>query len=144
MASVADPVAFGLAQSLSHPGGNLTGLGNFADVLASKQLDLLRELMPRLSRVAVLVNASNPLHAPQIAATRDAVQSTQAVLLTVEIRSPHSSTTPLRPLREGGPKGSWCRRTRCFARTVNGLPSWLQLPACLRSMAIATTSRPAA
>ena len=45
MASVADPVAFGLAQSLSHPGGNLTGLGNFADVLASKQLDLLRELM---------------------------------------------------------------------------------------------------
>ena len=87
MASVADPVAFGLAQSLSHPGGNLTGLGNFADVLASKQLDLLRELMPRLSRVAVLVNASNPLHAPQIAATRDAVQSTQAVLLTVEIRS---------------------------------------------------------
>ena len=65
MASVADPVAFGLAQSLSHPGGNLTGLGNFADVLASKQLDLLRELMPRLSRVAVLVNTSNPLHAPQ-------------------------------------------------------------------------------
>src|SRR5215204_6377744 len=87
MASVADPVAFGLAQSLSHPGGNLTGLGNFADVLASKQLDLLRELMPRLSRVAVLVNAGNPLHAPQIAATRDAVHSTQAVLLTVEIRS---------------------------------------------------------
>ena len=72
MASVSDPVAFGLAQSLSHPGGNLTGLGNFADVLASKQLDLLRELMPGLSRVAVLVNAGNPLHAPQIAATRDA------------------------------------------------------------------------
>ena len=82
MASVADPVAFGLAQSLSHPGGNLTGVGNFADVLASKQLDLLRELMPRLSRVAVLVNVGNPLHAPQIAATRDAVQSMQAVLLT--------------------------------------------------------------
>jgi len=61
--------------------------GRFADVLASKQLDLLRELMPRLSRVAVLVNVGNPLHAPQIAATRDAVQSTQAVLLTVEIRS---------------------------------------------------------
>ena len=38
MASVADPVAFGLAQSLSHPGGNLTGLGNFADVLASSSL----------------------------------------------------------------------------------------------------------
>jgi len=144
MASVADPVAFGLVQSLSHPGGNLTGLGNFADVLASKQLDLLRELMPRLSRVAVLVNVSNPLHAPQIAATRDAVQSTQAVLLTVEIRSPAQPTTPLRPLREGGPKDSWCHRTRCFVRTVNGLPNWLQLPACLRSMAIVTTSRPAA
>jgi putative tryptophan/tyrosine transport system substrate-binding protein len=144
MASVADPVAFGLAQSLSHPGGNLTGLGNFADVLASKQLDLLRELMPRLSRVAVLVNAGNPLHAPQIAATRDAVQSTQAVLLTVEIHSAAQLEDAFATAAGGRAEALLVPPDTVFARTVNALPSWLQPPAYLRSMAIATTSRPAA
>ena len=48
MANGADPVGFGLVTSLSHPGGNLTGLANFPEVLAAKQIDLLRELMVRL------------------------------------------------------------------------------------------------
>jgi putative ABC transport system substrate-binding protein len=43
-----DPAAFGLVKSLSHPGGNVTGLATFAELLASKQIDLLRELMPHL------------------------------------------------------------------------------------------------
>jgi putative ABC transport system substrate-binding protein len=88
MASSADPVGFGLAESLSRPGGNLTGMANFAELLASKQLDFLRELMPHLSRIAVLVNPGNPLHAPQLAAIRDAARSAQAALLTFEIRHP--------------------------------------------------------
>jgi len=65
MATGADPVGFGLVQSLSHPGGNITGLTNFAEELASKQLDLIRELLPRLTRVGTLVNVENPLHVPQ-------------------------------------------------------------------------------
>jgi putative ABC transport system substrate-binding protein len=48
MATGADPVGFGLVQSLSRPGGNITGLTNFAEELASKQLDLIRELLPAL------------------------------------------------------------------------------------------------
>ncbi len=55
MASGADPVSFGLAKSLSHPGGNVTGLTNFAEELASKQIDLMRELLPRLARLAALI-----------------------------------------------------------------------------------------
>jgi putative tryptophan/tyrosine transport system substrate-binding protein len=58
----ADPVGFGLVQSLSRPGGNVTGLTNFAEDLASKQLDVMRELLPHLERVAVLINIANPLH----------------------------------------------------------------------------------
>ena len=46
MASGADPVGFGLVKSLSHPGGNITGLTNFAEELASKQIDVMRELAP--------------------------------------------------------------------------------------------------
>ena len=48
MATGADPVGFGLVQSLSHPGGNITGLTNFAEELASKQLDLIENCYPAL------------------------------------------------------------------------------------------------
>src|SRR6476659_2643144 len=72
MATGADPVGFGLVQSLSRPGGNITGLTNFAEELASKQLDLIRELLPGVSRVGVLVHVTNPLHVPQWEETRAA------------------------------------------------------------------------
>src|SRR5437016_7628850 len=72
MANGADPVGFGLVMSLSHPGGNVTGLANFAEVLAAKQIDLLRELIPRLSRLGALVNVTNPLYLPQLRETKAA------------------------------------------------------------------------
>ena len=53
---VSDPVASGLIDSLPRPGGNLTGLTNIAPVLAGKRLELLKETVPKLSRVAVLWN----------------------------------------------------------------------------------------
>jgi putative ABC transport system substrate-binding protein len=74
MATGADPVGFGLAQSLSHPGGNFTGMTNFAEELASKQLDVIRELLPDITRIGALVNVTNPLHVPQWQETQDAAQ----------------------------------------------------------------------
>src|SRR5262249_14819504 len=65
MATGADPVGFGLVDSLSHPGGNVTGLANFAETLAPKQIDLLREMVPYVTRFGLLVNVTNPLHVPQ-------------------------------------------------------------------------------
>jgi putative tryptophan/tyrosine transport system substrate-binding protein len=53
---VSDPVAAGLIDSLARPGGNITGLTNVAAVLAGKRLELLKETVPKLSRVAVLWN----------------------------------------------------------------------------------------
>jgi putative tryptophan/tyrosine transport system substrate-binding protein len=55
----ADPVAAGLVASFNRPGGNLTGLTAVSEVLVPKRLQLLRELMPSLSTVAVLVNPTN-------------------------------------------------------------------------------------
>jgi putative ABC transport system substrate-binding protein len=81
----ADPVGFGLVKSLSHPGGNFTGLANFAEELASKQLDLVRELLPGLSRVAVLINVTNPLHVPQWRETRQAAEKAGIALVPFEI-----------------------------------------------------------
>ena len=55
-----DPVGNGFAASLARPGGNITGLSTLSSEISGKQLELLREIAPKLSRVAVLGNASRP------------------------------------------------------------------------------------
>ena len=60
MVRTADPVGTGLVKSLAHPGGNITGLSNINVEVMSKYLELLRAAVPKLSRVTVLVNPTNP------------------------------------------------------------------------------------
>jgi ABC-type uncharacterized transport system substrate-binding protein len=59
-ATAGDPVATGLVSSLAQPGGNATGLATLADDLAGKRLELLRELVPNLHRLAIMGNVGNP------------------------------------------------------------------------------------
>ena len=88
MANGADPVSFGLVQSLSHPGGNVTGLTNFAEDLASKQIDIIRELLPHLARVGALINVENPLHVQQWRDTQDAAAKASLALVPFDYRIP--------------------------------------------------------
>jgi putative ABC transport system substrate-binding protein len=61
--AVADPVGLGLVQSLSRPGGNITGLATFVPGdFIGKGIDILRELVPGASKIALLVNPGNPIH----------------------------------------------------------------------------------
>ena len=62
MVAVGDPVGTGLVSSLARPGGNLTGLSSIAPDLEGKRLDILREIMPTLSHVAVFFNSLNTFH----------------------------------------------------------------------------------
>ena len=62
---VSDPIEAGLVDSLARPGGGITGLTNIAPVLSGKRLELLKETVPKLSRVAVLWDPQNPGSTPQ-------------------------------------------------------------------------------
>ena len=61
IASAGDPVGGGLVESLARPGGNITGLSQIAPEMAGKRLELLKEIVPKLSRVAVLWNPEGPI-----------------------------------------------------------------------------------
>jgi putative ABC transport system substrate-binding protein len=63
----ADPVASGLVENLSRPGGNLTGVSAAVSELGAKNLEVIHELLPGLKRVAVLGNADDPFHPPFVA-----------------------------------------------------------------------------
>ena len=64
MVAVADPVGAGLVQSLARPGGNITGFSNMGAETAGKSVELLREMLPQLRRVAVLANPVDPFTRP--------------------------------------------------------------------------------
>ena len=63
MVAVGDPVGTGIVASLSRPGGNITGLTSISPELESKRIELLREVIPKLSHIAVLWNPKNAFHA---------------------------------------------------------------------------------
>jgi putative ABC transport system substrate-binding protein len=69
MTNVSDPVALGFAVSLSRPGGNVTGLSTLAPELSGKRLELLKEIVPKLSRVAVMGDSTNPANAQTLRET---------------------------------------------------------------------------
>jgi ABC-type uncharacterized transport system substrate-binding protein len=84
-----DPVRLGLVASLARPGGNLTGINFFSSALTTKRLDLLRELLPRAARVAVLVN---PGDATNTASTlRDVEAAARAIGLEVQVLNASTS-----------------------------------------------------
>jgi putative ABC transport system substrate-binding protein len=66
MGFVADPVGTGLVPSLARPGGNVTGVSVMLTDVSAKRLQLLKDALPRISRVAVLWNPSIPWHAPML------------------------------------------------------------------------------
>jgi putative tryptophan/tyrosine transport system substrate-binding protein len=66
MASDPDPVANGFVASLARPGGNITGLATLSPELGGKRLELLKEILPKLSRVTVLGNSTEPGNAQAV------------------------------------------------------------------------------
>jgi putative ABC transport system substrate-binding protein len=98
-AGVTSPVEIGLIRSLGRPGGNITGLAFNAADLAGKRLELLRELVPKVRRVAVLWDASNPTNPMQLKGAEDAARTLGLQLQPVPVRGPNDLDSAFKAMR---------------------------------------------
>ena len=90
MATAGDAVATSLVASIARPGGNVTGSTFFNPELAAKRLELLRESLPRMRRVAALINPGNPAIGPVLQAMEPTAKSLKLELQKVEVRAPEA------------------------------------------------------
>jgi ABC-type uncharacterized transport system substrate-binding protein len=88
MTAAGDPLGSGLVASLARPGGNVTGMSLMAPDLGGKRLELLKEVLPRLARVAVLWNAANPYSALVFKETQAAGRTLGIEVQSLEVRAP--------------------------------------------------------
>jgi putative tryptophan/tyrosine transport system substrate-binding protein len=85
-ATAADPVGTGIVASLARPGGNVTGLSTEATDLAGKRIELLREVVPGLHRLAILANPDNPYVALEVREAQAAARTLGLEVALFEIR----------------------------------------------------------
>jgi putative tryptophan/tyrosine transport system substrate-binding protein len=83
-----DPVAAGVVLSLARPGGNFTGLTGVNTDLIGKRLELLKELLPKLSRIAILVRETSPVAAQYVKEAELAARALRASLQVLTVRQP--------------------------------------------------------
>ena len=110
MALVSDPVGSGLVANLARPGGNITGLSMMLAELSAKRLQLLKEAIPRVARVAVLWNPDTPFHTKAVEDLKAAAPSLAIELIFVSARTPE----------EFGP--AFSAMTRAHAQALYVLP----------------------
>jgi len=89
MAQSEDPVGSGFVAGLARPGGNLTGLTTMSPELSGKRLELLKDVVPRVSRVAVLWNGANPVAALELRETEVAARALGVKLQPLKVRGPN-------------------------------------------------------
>jgi putative ABC transport system substrate-binding protein len=101
-ASCGDPVANGLVTSLARPGGNLTGLASLSAELIGKRVELLKELLPEIQRVAVLLNPGNPGTPLTLKAVEVASRALAIVVQPIEFRNVGDFAKAFRSATTGG------------------------------------------
>jgi putative tryptophan/tyrosine transport system substrate-binding protein len=105
MAQDSDPVGNGFVASLARPGGNITGLSTLSPELSGKRLELLKEIVPRLSRVAVFGTSTSPGNAQVLRETELATGAFGVKLQYLDVRSPKDIETAFREASKGRADG---------------------------------------
>ena len=95
-ANDADPIGSGFVASLARPGGNITGLSNLATELSGKRLELLKEIVPKLSRVAVIGSSKEPANALNLQEVELAAKAFKVRLQYLDVLSPKDIETAFR------------------------------------------------
>jgi len=116
MGSVADPVANGFVKSLSQPAGNITGLSNMSGDVSPKQIEMLLDMVPKLSRVALLVNPTNAANLKSLEIVRAAGQKLGVTILRADARTPQEIDNAF----------SWIRQQNAGALMMWTEPLFLQ------------------
>lgn len=105
MATSTDPVMHGLVPSLARPGGNITGQTSNELEITPKRLELLREVVPKLSRVGVLRWTEEPISQPELQALERAAQSVNVKLVPAEAEKERDFPAAFDSLRAAGAQG---------------------------------------
>jgi putative tryptophan/tyrosine transport system substrate-binding protein len=95
MVSASDPVASGMVESLAHPGGNLTGISTLAQDLNGKRLELLKEVVPQLSRVGILLDKGNSSSVANLKEYENAARVLQIETQLLEVQGPKPDLEPI-------------------------------------------------
>jgi putative ABC transport system substrate-binding protein len=128
MAAVADPIGAGLVQSLARPGGNITGFSNMAAETAGKSVELLRDMLPSLRRVAVLVNPDDPFTRPLLEQVHLAGGTSGIVISPVAmVRGPDEVEAAFSKMRQEGAEAVVVQGI-FFSKTVAELAMKYRLP----------------
>jgi putative ABC transport system substrate-binding protein len=136
MASSGDPVGAGFVASLARPGGNITGLSNLTSDIATKQVELLLGMVPKLTRLAVLVNPLNPSLPTWVRNIRSAAQGSTVTVLPVEAKSAQDIERAFPTMIQGGARAVIVATDTLFVEqyrkiaelaATNHLPSVAQL-----------------
>jgi len=96
-----DPVGNGFVASLARPGGNITGLSSLSPEISGKQLEILKETVPKLSRVAVLGNSTDPGHSQVLKETEVAAGAFGVKLQYLDVLSSKDIETAFRAASKG-------------------------------------------
>ena len=145
MATSADPVELGLVAALARPGGNVTGLSFSVGLdIVGKELELLKETVPKIRRVAVLSNPANPGNALAIKTVRKPAPPLGVHFNLSRPEVPTSSRRRLLRWLERAPRrSSWCR-TRCLGSTEHSSRTLWPRTASPQCTACENTRRPVA
>jgi putative ABC transport system substrate-binding protein len=114
MAAVGDPIGTGLIESLAHPGGNVTGLTAIAADLEGKRLELLREVIPKLSHVAVFWNPASPFQVISEKEVQAAARAFRMKVLSLGVQAPEQFDNAFATIRKERPRALLVLADRLF------------------------------
>src|SRR4029450_5160578 len=127
---VPDPVGMKFVQSIARPGGNITGLSNFGRDVAGKRLQLLKELVPGLSRVALLINSQQATTRGFVEVMHTAAEQLGLVLETFDARSLEEIEPAFDAMARAGMQAVTPVQGGLFFQARTFIPNWRSRAVC--------------